>query len=156
MGCLAQIVNVLQSVILTDEDKMLLTPTYHVFHMYRFHQDADLLDSYLEGSARVGQGEDECDGINESVSVDKDGIVTITLNNVDAKNTTEVDVDFRRKEIEKVEGFILTGNTTDYNTFEKPDTVCEKNFDDFEFSGVDLKVKMPPCSCVTLRVSLKK
>ena len=156
MGCLAQIVNVLQSVILTNEDKMLLTPTYHVFHMYRFHQDADLLDSYLEGSARVGQGEDECDGVNESVSVDKDGIVTITLNNVDAKNTTEVDVDFRRKEIEKVEGFILTGNTTDYNTFDKPDTVCEKNFEDFEFSGVDLKVKMPPCSCVTLRVSLKK
>ena len=156
MGCLAQIVNVLQSVILTEDDKMLLTPTYHVFHMYRFHQDADLLDSYLEGSKRVGQGEDECDGINESVSVDKDGIVTITLNNVDATNTTEVDIDFRRKEIEKVEGYVLSGTMTDYNTFENPDKVQEKSFDGFEFSGVDLKVKMPPCSCVTLRVSLKK
>ena len=54
MGCIAQIVNVLQSVILTDGPEMILTPTYHVFHMYRFHQDAELLESCLSETKKVG------------------------------------------------------------------------------------------------------
>ena len=52
MACIAQIVNVLQSVILTEGKKMLLTPTYHVFHMYKHHQDAELVESWLEGAGK--------------------------------------------------------------------------------------------------------
>ena len=48
MANLAQIVNVLQSVILTDGADMILTPTYHVFDMYKYHQDAMLVDSSVE------------------------------------------------------------------------------------------------------------
>ena len=54
MGCIAQIVNVLQSVILTDGPEMILTPTYHEFHMYRFHQGAELLESCLSETKKVG------------------------------------------------------------------------------------------------------
>ena len=155
MGCLAQIVNVLQSVILTDEERIVLTPTYHVFHMYRFHQDADLLDSYLEGDEKVGIAEDMGRNVNESVSMDKDGVVTITLNNIDLDKENNVEVDFREKNVDSVEGFILTGDMMDYNTFENPSRVEEKSFDGFSMDGKNISVKLPACSCVTLRVRLK-
>ena len=154
MGCLAQIVNVLQSVILTEDDKMVLTPTYHIFHMYRFHQDSDLLDSFLEGEENVGIGEDVATNVNESVSVDKDGVVTITLNNIDADKNNEIEIDFREKEVKDVEGFELAGNMMDYNTFDDPTKVQEAKFEDFSFDGKVIKVNMKPCSCVTLRVTL--
>ncbi|WP_034467553.1 alpha-N-arabinofuranosidase [Butyrivibrio proteoclasticus] len=155
MGCLAQIVNVLQSVILTEDDKMVLTPTYHIFHMYRFHQDADLLDSYLEGDSKVGIGEDVASNVNESVSVDKDGVLTITLNNIDVDNSAEIEIDLREHDVKNVTGFELAGAMTDYNTFDKPETVKEVAFSDFSFEGKSVKVKMKPCSCVTLRVEMK-
>ncbi|WP_029233310.1 alpha-N-arabinofuranosidase [Butyrivibrio sp. VCB2006] len=155
MGCLAQIVNVLQAVILTEDDKMVLTPTYHVFHMYRYHQDADLLESYLEDVKDVGIGEDVAANVNESVSIDKDGVVTITLSNIDADENNDIDIDFRDKEIESVEGFELSGDMMDYNTFDDPSKVREKSFEGFNFEGREVKVKMKPCSLVTLRVKLK-
>ena len=49
MACIAQLINVLQSVILTEGEKMILTPTYHIFHMYKYHQDAEFLHSDLTG-----------------------------------------------------------------------------------------------------------
>ena len=55
MANIAQLVNVLQAVILTDGPKMLLTPTYHVFHMYKYHQDAELVESYLAGTKQIGE-----------------------------------------------------------------------------------------------------
>ena len=56
MACIAQLINVLQSVMLTDGDKMIKTPTYYVFHMMRHHQGAALLDSSLVGGTTVGTG----------------------------------------------------------------------------------------------------
>ena len=152
MGCLAQIVNVLQSVILTEDDKMVLTPTYHVFHMYRYHQDADLLESYLEGDEKIGMGEDLAANVNESVSVDKDGIITVTLNNIDVDKDNTVDIDFREMEIASAEGVILSGDMKDYNSFDNPENVVEKKFEGFEACGKVLKVTIPPCSLVTLRI----
>ena len=154
MGCLAQIVNVLQSVILTEDDKMVLTPTYHVFHMFRHHQDADLLESYLEGAEKIGEGEDTAENVNESVSVDKDGIVTVTLNNIDVEKENIVDIDFRTSSIGEVTGTILSGKMDDYNSFDDPEKVMEKNFENFESSGNMLKVALPPCSLVSLRIKL--
>ena len=155
MGCLAQIVNVLQSVILTEDDKMVLTPTYHVFHMYRHHQDANLLESYLEGDEKIGVGEDVASNVNESVSVDKDGIITVTLNNIDVDKDNTVDIDFREMEVGSVEGVILSGDMKDYNSFDDPEKVVEKKFEGFEACGKVLKVTIPPCSLVTLRICRK-
>ena len=155
MGCLAQIVDVLQSVILTEDDKMVLTPTYHVFHMYRHHQDADLLESYLEGDEKIGIGEDVASNVNESVSIDKDGIITVSLNNIDVDKDNIVEIDLREKEVASAEGAILSGNMKDYNDFENPEKVVEKKFEGFEACGKVLKVTIPPCSLVTLRVCRK-
>ena len=82
-GNIAQLINVLQAVILTEGPKMLRTPTYHVFHMYKYHQDADLVESYIDGVEQIGEDEKfKVPNLQESASVDKDGVVTITLNNL--------------------------------------------------------------------------
>lgn len=83
MANIAQLINVLQAVILTDGPRMLRTPTYHVFHMYKYHQDADLVESYLDGVETIGEEKEYMvPSLQESVSVDKEGILTITLNNL--------------------------------------------------------------------------
>lgn len=78
---LAQLINVLQSVMLTDGEKMIKTPTYHVFHMYRHHQGATLLRSDLIGAGTVGAGKNELPKVIESVSENADGVITVTLTN---------------------------------------------------------------------------
>ncbi len=78
MACIAQMVNVLQSVILTEGPKMVKTPTYHVFHMYKYHQGAQLLDSFLDENGEAGDGEYRVPALQESVSVSEDGTVNVS------------------------------------------------------------------------------
>lgn len=66
MACIAQLINVLQSVILTEGEKMILTPTYHIFHMYKYHQDAELLRSDLTGVDTIQNGEFSIPALQES------------------------------------------------------------------------------------------
>ncbi len=152
MACLAQMVNVLQSVLLTEGDKMVKTPTYHVFHMYRHHQGAELLESSLSGVKEVGTGEDMVPEITESVSV-KDGVITITLNNLSEEETTHLDIDLAGKgEVSVVEAYVLTGKRDAFNTFENPDTVKEEAFTAYQVAGNKVAVELPPCSVVEIRL----
>jgi len=90
MANLAQTVNVLQSVVLTDEAKMVLTPTYWVFYLYKVHQDATLLPISLT-SAKYRQGNREIDAVSVSASKDADGKIHITLVNIDPNNEQRVE-----------------------------------------------------------------
>jgi len=74
-----------QSVVLTDEAKMVLTPTYWVFYLYKVHQDATLLPISLT-SAKYRQGNREIDAVSVSASKDADGKIHITLVNIDPNN----------------------------------------------------------------------
>ena len=80
---------------------MLLTPTYHVFHMYRHHQGAELLESYLE---QEGQGEAV---VQESISVDRDGIVTVTLCNHSLHEAQNMELLFVQKKPAAVSGYAV-------------------------------------------------
>ncbi|MFA9377869.1 MAG: alpha-N-arabinofuranosidase [Lachnotalea sp.] len=153
MANLAQMVNVLQSVILTEGSKMLKTPTYHVFHMYRYHQDAKLVQSTLSGISEIGIGKWKVSEVTESVSLDKEGILTVTLNNLSAENINELEIQFadKAKEYKVVESAIVTGAMQTYNTFENPDIIREETFQDFEMIKEGCKVILPPCSVVLLR-----
>ena len=154
MANLAQMVNVLQSVLLTEGDKMVKTPTYHVFHMYRHHQGGELLDSNLSGISEIGMGEWTVPEVTESVSRDKDGIVTITLNNLSAEKEQEIEVSFagRTPISTLVEANIVTGAMRDYNTFEAPDVVEERKFTDYTLTQDAITVKVPACSVLELRL----
>ena len=154
MACIAQMVNVLQSVILTEWEKMILTPTYHVFHQYRHHQDADLVESCITGNSTLDAGEKEYQvpKLQESVSIDKDGIVTITLNNLSATDSEEVEVAFTELNPSDVSASIVNQEMHAYNTFEEPENVTEEAFTAYEITEKGLKFTIPACSVVAFRV----
>ena len=154
MACIAQMVNVLQSVILTEGEKMILTPTYHVFHQYRHHQDADLVESCITGNSTLDAGEKEYQvpKLHESVSIDKDGIVTITLNNLSTTDSEEVEVAFTELNPSDVSASIVNQEMHAYNTFEEPENVTEEAFTAYEITEKGLKFTIPACSVVAFRV----
>ncbi|MBQ9360458.1 MAG: alpha-N-arabinofuranosidase [Lachnospiraceae bacterium] len=153
MACIAQMINVLQAVILTDGEKMLKTPTWHVFHMYRHHQGAELLESSLSGVSDTGIGEWTVPEITESVS-EKDGMITITLSNLSLTDDKDLTIHFAEDKLYKVEeaNVVTSGDVHDMNTFDAPDTVKEVAFTDHKADGNDICVKLPKASVVELRV----
>ena len=152
MACIAQMVNVLQSVILTDGEKMIKTPTYHVFHMYRHHQGAELLGSSITGASEIGVEDGfKVPDLTESVS-EKDGII-ITVSNQSLTDAKELDVIFaEKKNFEVVEARLVGGaDPHDHNTFDDPEKVVEKDFEDYKTDG-GLKLNIPAASVVEIRL----
>ena len=153
MACIAQMVNVLQSVILTEGKKMLLTPTYHVFHMYKRHQGADLVESSLSGEQNVGEEDYEVPALQESVSVQKDGSVLVTLANLSVEEDFPVELMLTEKKPESVKAAILTGEMHACNTFDQPETVKEEVFEDVELTDRGVSFTIPACSVVSLEIN---
>lgn len=152
LACIAQMVNVLQSVILTEGPKMILTPTYHVFHMYKYHQDADLVSSYVDGNKEIGVEEEwKVSNISESVSVSADGTINITLSNASISEDEVMEVVFAEKEIKQVKATILTQKMHAHNTFDNPEKVKEEDFDVVVEDG-KIKFTAPACSVISIRV----
>jgi alpha-N-arabinofuranosidase len=153
LACIAQMINVLQSVLLTDGEKMIRTPTYHVMHMYRHHQGAELLSSELCGGDSIGTEEFTVPDVMESVS-EKDGIITITLNNLSLEDARELDIQFTGNASKEVLETLIVGgkDAQAFNTFEEPDRVCEKPFDGIRADGDSLHVTLPAASVVMIRL----
>ncbi|SDB42177.1 alpha-N-arabinofuranosidase [Butyrivibrio sp. INlla16] len=154
MACIAQMVNVLQSVILTENEKMIKTPTYHVFKMFRYHQGAKLLDSELINNSKVGSGKNELPKLFESVSEDENGVVTVTLTNNSLEAAEDVEIAFTSDSdsYKVAEASVVTGKMADHNTFENPDVVTEDKFTDYNEKENGVTVKIPACSVLMLRL----
>ena len=160
MANIAQIANVLQSMILTKDDKMVLTPSYYVFQMYNVHQDATYLPIEVQCEnkqvrARMGQDGEQrtLPMLGATASKAQDGAVHISLSNVDLENSNEVTVDFSGLGMKSVAGRILTCKAiTDKNTFEQPDVVKPADFKGAKLKNGKLTVKMPPMSIVALEL----
>lgn len=153
MANIAQLVNVLQAVILTEGDRMLLTPTYHVFNMYKHHQEGELLDSHME-TEEIGVEEDKVPNLQESVSVDQDGRIHITINNLSVSEAYEVETVLAQASVREVKGTILTGGMRDYNTFEEPERVRPKEFTDYSLQDGRLTFRLPACSVLHLEIGV--
>lgn len=152
MANIAQMVNVLQSVILTEGAKMLLTPTYYVFRMYKYHQNAQLLDSLLE-TEEIGTENCKVPAVSESVSMDDNGTIHITLGNLSPTAPQEMEIQFYEQKPGQVTGTILTGSMTAHNTFDQPDTVKEQEFTAYSVTGQNtIQLTLPPCSVLHLEV----
>jgi alpha-N-arabinofuranosidase len=153
MANIAQLVNVLQSVILTDGAKMLLTPTYHIFDMYKVHQNAQLLDMVIEENA-YQFGEKSIPQISASSSVDAEGKIHISMCNLDPTNAADINIDLRGGAKDKVTGTILTASEINtINTFEEPDMVKPAQFNGAGISGNQITAKIPPKSVVMLELA---
>lgn len=152
MANLAQIINVLQAVILTDDEKMILTPTYHVMEMYNVHQDALMLPVTLASNKYI-LGKDMLDAVSASASRDKNGAVHISLVNIDAKNEQEVKIDLQGVTAKSVTGRILKSATLqDHNSFDNPAKIKPVAFTNASLNGNNLVVKLPPFSVVILEL----
>ncbi|MCD8042303.1 MAG: alpha-N-arabinofuranosidase [Tannerellaceae bacterium] len=154
MTNIAQIVNVLQSMILTDGDKMVLTPTYHIFEMYKVHQDATHLPLDLMCEKVTVRDNREVPMVSASASKDKNGKIHITLANVDLDNNQSITLDLNNQKINKVNGRILTSKTiNDHNTFEKPEVVKPAAFTGAKVDKGQLKINLPAQSIVVLELN---
>ncbi len=153
MANIAQTVNVLQAMILTQDDKMLRTPTYHVFNMFKGHKDALMLPSHLKTEDYEYDG-DDIPAISSSVSKSDDGSMTLTLTNVNPNKSLSLDISFVGTNISGVqEALVLTApNVNSINTFDNPDAVSAKKFDGYKKSSDKLTVELPAKSLVTLKV----
>ena len=153
MAALAQMVNVIQSVLLTEGEKMIKTPTYHVMHMYRHHQDADLVESSLTGNDTIGVGEWRVPKLTESVSCGKDGALTITVGNLSADAEENLEIQLAKDGYRVEEAKIVAHQDMHaYNTFEQPDIVTEQDFADYEMTGRGLTLTIPANSVLELRL----
>ncbi len=155
MANLAQVVNVLQAVILTEGERMVKTPTWHVFHMYRYHQDGELLESSLE-TGETGLEDCRIPELTESVSRDLEGNIHITLTNASLSDNISVEVVLADTQIAAVKGTVLTGKMQAYNSFEEPERVKEEEFPAVEVRGEEGKLSfvIPACSVLHLEVSV--
>jgi alpha-N-arabinofuranosidase len=126
MANLAQAANVLQALFLTEGEKMVLTPTYHVFELYRGHQGGRSVRVEVEGPAvKFARGEErgEMGSVAGSASV-KGRVVTVTLTNAHARVPVEISLDVRGAEVKSAEGTVVAGEGIhSHNTFEEPGVV---------------------------------
>jgi alpha-N-arabinofuranosidase len=151
-AALAQTINVLQSLILTDKEKMLLTPTYHIFEMYKVHQDAKFLPLQLASPDYVVDGK-KIPAVNASASQDASGKIHISLVNLDLHNNINITTSLKGIQWKGITGQILTSaNITDINTFDQPDKLRLAGFSGAKKDGDNLVVVLPAKSVVTLEL----
>jgi len=153
MACIAQTVNVLQSVALTEGEKMILTPTYYVFKMYKKHQGAELLTSELTDTCEIGIEHGKVPNLHESVSVQEDGTINVTIANLSATDSYPVDILFAEKKPTCVKGMILTQKFNAYNTFDEPENVKEKAFEDAVLTDRGVSLTIPASSVISLEIA---
>ena len=148
MANIAQTVNVLQAIILTKEEQMILTPTYYVFDLYQHHMDARELACDIE-TEKLGTEEHRVPGVTASAS-EKEGVLTVTLSNLDPEKPGEILISLP-DEASCADGRILHGKMDAYNDFGNAPLKTEA-FADFDLSGKEIRVRMPACSVAELRI----
>ena len=152
MANIAQTVNVLQAMILTRDEQMILTPTYHVFHMYRVHQDATLLPISLR-SDEYTRGDEAVPAVSASASRDAEGRIHITLVNLDPNRARTVETELRGASVSNVSGRMLTADRMNaHNTFERPNAVQPASFTGARLSGNNVRIELPSRSVVVLEL----
>jgi alpha-L-arabinofuranosidase len=152
MANLAQTVNVLQALVLTEKEKMLLTPTYHVFDLYQVHQDAKLLRINFTSPDYVN-GDRKIPAINASASRDSTGAIHITIVNLDPNKNISINSNLGNLPWNRVTGRIVTSaNLTDINTFQNNNKVRATDFKGGRKEGNNLVVDLPAKSVVMLEL----
>lgn len=147
MANLAQTVNVLQSVVLTDGDRLVLTPTWHVFDLYKDHQDAAAADCFVE-TDRIGADKWSVDRISASASV-KDGAITLTVANCAMDESADVAVAAPCKEVASAR--LLSGEAHACNDFGSA-PLHAVPFEGVRVQDGELRFELPPCSVAAISV----
>jgi len=152
MANIAQTVNVLQALILTDEDIMIKTPTYHVFDLYKHHQENILLPLYehVETINNIQK-------LSSTSSYDKkNNIIYFSVSNSDPINSTTLNLRIDNiTQIKNIIGHILTGNKiTSHNTKENVNNVSIKDYTNYSYKEKEIILQLPPRSILTIQINI--
>jgi alpha-L-arabinofuranosidase len=152
MANVAQTINVLQAVILTNKEKLILTPTYHVMEMYNVHQGALMIPVSVTSKDYSFEGKN-VKAVSASASKDKTGAVHISLVNIDAHNSQELTIALGDLSAKTVTGRILRSDKLqDHNTFDNPTRVKPQSFSGATLNGKILAVTIPAFSVIVLEL----
>jgi alpha-N-arabinofuranosidase len=152
MANIAQMINVLQAVILTDKEKMVLTPTYHVFEMFKVHQGATLIPVDLS-APEYRSGQAGIPALHASASRDSAGKLHLSIVNLDPNRTAQVSAKIAGAAGKSVSGRLLTAPALNsINTFDKPDTVKPVTFTGAQVQGDQISLTLPSKSVVVLEI----
>ena len=143
MANIAQTVNVLQSMILTEGDKMVKTPSYYVFELYKNHQEAELIDSY-------GDVEEH---ISYTISK-KENTVTLSICNYSLTETKDLSFALENQVNVKEANYIVGDKMDAHNDFDQPESVRLLPFTEYELNENKINVTAPPMSVLTLTVEV--
>jgi alpha-L-arabinofuranosidase len=150
MANIAQMVNVLQAMVLTDKEKIVLTPTYYVFRMYRVHQGSTLIPVDLSAPG-YKMGDEAFLSLSVSASRDEEGRLYLSLVNLDPSRVAEITASVWGRAISGVTGEVLTASTMNaMNTFERPNTIKPAPFSGYQLQGSQLILNIPAKSVVVL------
>ncbi len=151
MANIAQTVNVLQAMVLTEGPRITLTPTYHVFEMFKCHQDGVFLPLHVS-CADYHVGGRKIPSLSASASR-RDGRISLSVAHTDPTQSTDVEVVVQGARMGSVEGRILHGTTLQaHNTFDQPAAVRPESFRDAWFDTEKLRLTLPAASIVTLEL----
>jgi alpha-L-arabinofuranosidase len=153
MANIAQTINVLQAMILTDGARMTVTPTYHVFEMFKGHHDATSLPVHLN-SEDYACGEAKIPAVSASASL-KDGKILLSLAHGNPDKEATVSCEVRGANVQLGTARVLCADKPQaHNTFDAPATVTPRDFDGAQLHGDKLTITLPPASVVTVELSL--
>ena len=148
MANLAQTMNVLQAVLLSDGEKLIKTPTWHVFRMFVPHHNAELVRTSLASSC-IYHDNTEIPQINCSVSK-KNNKIFITAANLSLSDSCLMLIEPENSYINSAEGNIITAEVHTRNEFDREEQVNIQKYDNFTIMDRKLSVELPPCSIVSL------
>ena len=151
MTNIAQTINVLQAMVLTEGEKMVLTPTYHVYDLYKCHHDATNVYAFYD-TENIGVDNEQIADFSATASIAKDGGLNISMTNTSAGAAMPVEICLNGMSAAKATARILTGNMGDHNRFEDPEKVKIADFSGIEIAGGKLRLTMPACSVMTISV----
>jgi alpha-N-arabinofuranosidase len=151
MANIAQIVNVLQAMILTKGSEIVLTPTYHVFRMYNVHQDAQFVPTDCDAADMVAPSGRIMPEASVTASKDASGKLHVSIANPIVDKAQTITINFDEFKPKNVTGEVLSGPTIQsYNDFGKEAAVAPKPFTSFKKNGKSLTVTVPAASVVCL------
>lgn len=152
MANLAQAVNVLQAVILTEGEKLILTPTYHVMKMYAVHQDAMLIPLNFKTPQFSFEGQ-SLPALSVSASQNTSGDIHISLVNIDSQKAHAVSIPLEDIKYNKVSiEAIHSPEIQDHNTFDAPHKVGIKMFTEYYIKKDQLQLEIPAHSVLLVKI----
>ncbi|MEM9986478.1 MAG: alpha-L-arabinofuranosidase C-terminal domain-containing protein, partial [Bacteroidota bacterium] len=153
MANLAQTVNVLQAMVLTQGEQMVKTPSFYVFKMYKVHHDATLIPHRINSNPYTYQDQ-VIEAVHTSCSLDDQDKFHVTLTNLHPSNPQTVRCSFDQLEdLRGLRGEVITATALNaFNDFGQPEQVNIQTFSDFEVENNQVEVVLPPRSLVMIEL----